>query len=685
MKRLIPLSIIRQNRGGADSLRERQRLNRTQGRRDEILLQRAEECWNNLAPMRATRHRNLRYVFGDQWADFVLDRNGHPVSERQRIAERTGGVVLQNNHLVKIVNTLGGVYSKSATQPTVFARVPEADEKSEMMTNALQANWEINQMPELMSAGFTELICGGLEVMREDWDIHEGDEDAFTYLVNSDYVFFDLKGLDPRHWDVDLIGEIKDYTLGELATLLAESETDYDQLRAIYANDINQGAATDGFPVGTTFPRVSGAPTDIPSGPSWRQSDSRLCRTYHVWTHEHKLRYRCVDRMDFVNPVYRIELSDLPRIKAENEARLAAAAEQGMNPAEVPLIEYSKVMDQYWHFTMLSPEGYVLQEYDSPFEHHSHPYSLRAHNLVNGQFVPFISCIIDQQRYINRLITLQDLIMNSAAKGVWKVPKDCLGDMSEEEFAEHATEIGGIIFYTPNKMGKEPEQVFSNASLVGTSELLALQLQSINEITSVSESLQGKTPKANTAASRYAMEVQNSTTSIATLLTKQTALERSVARKKMEVIHQFYNEPRPLVVPHPNGYVEYAEYQPRAVRDIKYYVNVRETEEAAVSRLAVNDIVSEMWAAGQLTPKQRLTLSYIPGAQAIIKALEQNGTADQTLDPQALAQGQQATSNNAAQAAPSTVPAASPAGPLPQPASNPDLVDKFANRQLPIR
>ncbi len=660
MKRLIPLSSIRHTQ--PDSVKERVKANNAKGKRDTILLNRAKECYNSAMAidMRGTRRRNMRYVFGDQWGDYVYDKDGNLVKERDRIAKRTGGVVLQNNHLIKIVNTLNGVYSKSASMPTVFARVPEADEKSEMMTNALQANWEVNEMFELLSSGNTELICGGLEMIREDYGLPEGgdngdDEDAYSYLVNPDYAIFDFKGLDPRGWDVDLIGEIKDYTIGELSTLLAESGTDYDQLAAIYRPWINSTYDSRGI-------------NDVYNGVTWDAPySSRLCRTYHVWTHEHRLRYRCIDRLDFNNPIYWIELSDLPRIEAENAARVAMAAEQGMPLEEVPLIEYEKRMKQFWHFTMLSPNGDVLQEYDSPFEHGGHPYSFRAHQLVNGRVVPFISCIIDQQRYINRLITLQDLIIMASAKGVWKVPKDCLGDISEEEFAERAVEIGGIIFYEPSRTGKEPEQVTSNASLAGLSELMALQLSSINDITTVSESLQGKAPKANTAASRYAMEVQNSTTSIATLLAKQTALERSVARKKMETIHQYYNEPRPIGVQHPNGYYEYSEYQPAAVRDIKYRVAVRETEDAAVARLLVNDVIAEMWAAGQLTAQQRLKLSYIPGTQPIQKALQENGTADQFLQQGQLARGQQQAGNNSMQAQDEN-----------------QLVEQYANRKLPI-
>lgn len=92
MKKLIPKSHFHRRRTSPDSLKERIRLSGT----DKInieLLSRCEQAWMNLSNFRATRLRNLRYVFGDQWGDYVKDDNGHMVKERDRIYKRTGGVV----------------------------------------------------------------------------------------------------------------------------------------------------------------------------------------------------------------------------------------------------------------------------------------------------------------------------------------------------------------------------------------------------------------------------------------------------------------------------------------------------------------------------------------------------------------------------------------------------------------
>lgn len=611
MKKLIPKSRFYKSKRHSDSVRQRILLSGTD-KNNIPLLARCEQAWDNLSEFRNTRLRNFRYVFGDQWGDYVSDGKGNRVRERDRISQRTGGIVLQNNHLIKIVNTLAGLYAKSSTLPVCFARQKNANAKSQMMTNALQTNWENNLMKDLLTSEMYEFICGGAAIVTEEWSCHDGIEDSYTYTVNPSYFFYESKANDPRHWDNDLIGEIRDYTLGELASILAESEYDYQQLEEIYNPWLNRYA----FNTTQQTEHYKEESFDTPPAPN-------LCRTYYVWTLENKPRYRCVDIMDTQNPLYRIETKDLPLIKRQNEERIRMGLEQGIDREDIPLIEYKYIIDQYWHFQMLAPDGRVLVEYDSPFEHKSHPYIYKLHYFVNGKTVPFISVVIDQQRYINRLITLNDLAIQSAVKGIKMIPKDCVPEgMSNKEFAEQFIEIGGFIFYEPSKItGNAPQIITSKSTDIGTAELLQLQLSFINDITSVSETLQGKTPASGTAASRYAMEMQNSTTSIATLLTKFSTFENEIAKKKMKTIHQFYQSPRNISQEKSSGYNEYPEYDPKEVQDIDFKVSIKESAESPVARMMVNDLLKELWAAGQINAEQLLSFSYYPGSEEILQAL----------------------------------------------------------------
>lgn len=575
------------------------------------LLTRAKEAWDSLYDFRKTRLRNLRYVYGDQLGDYVLNEEGKYVKERDRIAKRTGGIALQNNHLYKIVQTLMGLYSKSSTLPVCFARKKDADLKSQMMTNALQTNWENNYMRSLLTEEMREFICGGLVSLREGWGVHEGIEDSYTYPVLPSMLFYESKSVDVRMWDICMIGEIVDYTIGELASVLAKSEYDYQQLEYIYhpyvSNYTSRNSATGQY-----------------DSESWdRPPQNGLCRTYCIWTLEHKPRYRCKDIMDRENPLYRIEVEDLKAVEAQNAARIQLGLSQGIPLEEIPLIEYEYIVDQYWHFQRLAPDGLILEEYDSPYDHKGHPYTIASFNLVNGDIIPYISVIIDQQRYINRLITLNDLAISSSIKGLKMVPKSAVpSNMTEREFAEKATELGGWIFYEESKMGNIPQVITSNSTNIGTAEMLQLQIGFINDLSSVSEALQGKS--TNGAASRYMMETQNSTTSISALLLAFTVFEKRVAEKKMKTIHQYYTEPRNISIARSSGYAEFSEYDPKSVEDIQFSVAVKETAESPVNRMVVNELLKEMWGAGVLSAEQMLTYSYYPGTEEVLQALKAN-------------------------------------------------------------
>lgn len=614
MKRLIPVSRFRGKKDNSDSVKARLR-QKGADKTNLQLLTRAENAWQALYDLRKRRERNINYCFIDQWSDWVYDEKGKLVRESSRIAKRTGGVALQNNHLIKIVHSLSGLYSKQSTEPVCFARSPNCDEKADVMTNALQANWQNNMMPDLLVSEMEEMLYGGMSVVMEEWTTINGVEDAYTFVIEPSHFYFESAGIDPLHRDVELIGHFEDYSLGALAARFARSKYDYKQLEYIYAPYIARQQSI----------LPNGQQTDKLKDPYWDVSDRDMCRVYHVWTKEHKLRYRCKDIMDFDQPLYRIEPEQLPLVTAENEARLAQAEAAGMAREDVPLIEYTPVFDTYWHYQALAPGGLILEEYDSPYEHGSHPYTFKIYEYINGDVIPYMSPVIDQQRYINRLVTLFDIVIQASAKGITMIPKSCVpNNMTEAEFARSIRETGNFIFYD-DKEGRsmnKPEVVVSNTNMTGITDMLQLQLGFIPDITSVSEALQGKTAKSGTSASRYALESQNSTTSVSALLLKFGTFEQQVAEKKMQVIHQYYREGN-ISVMRSNGMSEVTKYDPVEVQDVKFGVRILMSPENPVFRMAMNDLVSQMWQAGAVDAAQMLQMSYLPASSTVRKQLEQ--------------------------------------------------------------
>lgn len=559
------------------------------------LLSRAENAWLGLADFRQTRRRNINYIYGDQWGDLVVDDDGKVMTERERIARHGGTVPLQNNHLIKIVHALTGLIAKRTTMPVCFARDADADEKSRMMTNALQTNWEVNSMRELLVGQMEELMQGGISVVCEEWGSNNGEDDAYTFAVNPDYFFFESKMNDPRLWDIALIGEIRDYTYPELRSMLG-SKTTVD-LKEIYAPIVSRPLS--GFSSRQTTDQHE--QMDF-----WLPADDRLLRTYHVWTRQRRLPYRCIDRQDPQQPVFLIEETELQSVEALNSSR----------PDNPIVIEPTS--DDVWHFSLLAPDGTVLQEYDSPYGHKDHPYVMTAYHFVNGKIYPFMSSVIDQQRYVNRLITLNDMYINSSIKGLKMIPKRSIPrNMTIDEFARQAVEVGGWIVYEPDPTGAKPEIITQNALNLGVSEMLQLQLSSINEITSVNSSLQGVPPSGNTGYARYAMEMENSSTSVAALTGKFTEFERNIARKKMKVIHQYYQKPRWVAPAREQDYGRYLAYEPRLVADIDFKVSIQEAGDSPVARMMTNDLVMQMWQQQAITTEQMLQNLYLPGISGL--------------------------------------------------------------------
>lgn len=637
MKKLIPKSKLKLfGKGVSDSLKSR-KSKLSDSIHDLPLYYEARDVYLGFSAYRKTRLRNVRYVFGDQWGDTVTGEDGHPTTERDRISKRTGGVVLQNNHMFKVVNGMSGIYVKSMGIPVVYARHEEKDIAANMMTNALQTAWENNEESEVMTAALVEMLVGGLAVVSEEWANIGGRDDAYTIPIDPGYFAFRHKGADSRLWDIDMTVEIRDYTLGELKTVFAKNEDEAAQLDHVYAPYLN-----------VEYPDMP-TPQDLEQGAEWDRSPRRnLCRTYHVWTQEYKQRYRVIDLLDYDEPLYRIDKDDLPYILETNERRREEYRKQGItDEADMILIEYEQFTDTYWHCTIFGPEGIVIDEYDSPYTHGSHPYAIVAHQLVGGTIYPFMSIIVDQQRYINRLITLQDLYINSAIKGLKMVPKTLLGGLSPRQFAKRATELGGWIFYEPDERfpNLAPQIIQTQSRDIGVSELLKVQLDNINEITSYSAAARGSAPTSGTPAARYALETENAITSLAATFKKFNGFENRVAKKKLKIILQYYTTGRNISMWHTNGLTQYSRYDSSLTEGIDFEAVVRQAPDTPVARMTNNDLFKEMWLRGILTTQQLLKYSDLPGTEQLkqdLSAMEEQAQAAQaqqpTGAPQALSQ-----------------------------------------------
>lgn len=619
-------SVKNRRSGGSISIHGRRRT-------DLELLTRCNQAWNNLEDMRRCRERVLNYVYGDQWGDVIHWHRGE-ITEREYI-QRKGNVPLQNNIMISIQNTVVGLYAKQAGEPNCFAVRRDSQWLSDVMTATIQQNWQKTKQADKLKSAFEDFIDGGVAIARETYEERNGKKNAWTDFIQPNYAFWEA-GSDVSMTDLRMIGVLHDVAPGQLYNKFCNKQygwtveeinevfliTDTDQHRYYRSSGMQQNEKN----------RLDMVSFDTPS-------DEAMCRLIEVWTKETKTRYQCYDPIaqnaDEVE--YRVEVNDIGHVIAENALRIKQYKEVGVPEEDWALIEYELKEDEYWYYTYMAPDGTIIADGETPYDFHSHPFTVKLYPYVNAEIHPFMANIIDQQRYINRLIIMHDMAARSAAKGLTIFPLESIPDgLSKEDIAEEMTEYDGLLFFQTNKMNPNlrPEIITSGAVQIGTQELLQMELNLARDITNVSGALQGKTPSAGTSAARYAQETYNSTTSLASLMQDFTSFSESIAEKKCMVIKQYYRDGRMVWNKERTHLLE---YKSMSALDVDFETNIKESASTAAYRTYINDQAMQLLQLGAITVEDYLTITNMPFNDELLQILEQR-KAQQIAMEQQLAQ-----------------------------------------------
>lgn len=607
------------------------------------LLERCRQSWESKRDIRETRERVKDYCYGDQWGD-IIEYRGRRMTERKYI-QKKGNVPLSNNVMISVLNSLVGMYAKQGTEPTCFARTRDVQAVSDMMSATMQANWQDTAMPDILKVIFEDKLLGGVAIARETFEDRDQNLDSWTDYVNPNYAFWE-GGSDPRYKDLTLIGMLHDVDREELFAKFAKPEYGWtvDDLKDIFQIDDTDNDSS------TLQQNDKYALSNISFDTC---QDTGKFRIIEAWSREIKPRYQCKDPIatNSNDAYFRIEKKDIGQILKINRERKRQYEAAGVPKEQRAYITTEYIEDLYWYYTFLAPDGTVLCEGETPYDFKSHPFTISLFPYVNGEIHPYMGYILDQQRYINRLIIMHDMAARSAAKGITIIPKGCIpDDMTPEDFAEEVTEYDGLVFYETNRQNPNlrPEVITSNAVQIGTYELLQLQLNLIHEISNVSGALQGKTPSSGTAASRYAMESQNSTTSLFTLIQEMSSFTERVADKKCNMIKQYYDDGR-IIFNHDKTAI--MEYDRMSCRDVDFKISIKEAAATAAYQAQINDTLDTLLKMNAITIKQYLQNCTLPFADKLLQDIE-SAEAEQQAAQQQMALQQQAAQQASSQMSP---------------------------------
>jgi hypothetical protein len=536
-----------------------------------------------------------------------------------------------------------GLYTKQAGEPNCFAVMQDGQWLSDLMSATMQQNWQKTKMMAMTKKAFGEYLDGGVAIARETISEKDGHRYAWTDHISLNYAFWE-SGDDVRMSDLRLIGVLHDASPGELYNKFCNAEYGWTVEEI---NEVFEIEQTDSH----RYYRSSGVQHNDKNKLDFisfdRPSDETLCRLIEVWTKETKTRYQCYDPIgkNADETEYRVEVKDIWRIEQMNQERIRQYQEAGVPEEEWALVDYNLREDEYWFYTYMAPDGTVIASGETPYEFNSHPFTISLYPYINGEVHPFMGNIIDQQRYINRLIIMHDMAARAAAKGLTIFPIENIPDgMSKEDIAEEMTEYDGLLFIQTNKLNPNlrPEVITASAVQIGTQELLQMQVNFMHDITNVTGAVQGKTPSAGTSAARYAQETQNATTSLAALMDDFTTFVESIAHKKCMMIKQFYRDGRLLWTR--NGSAHIIEYKNLSALDVDFMVNIKESAATAAYRTYINDQAMKLLELGVIGVEDYLSITNLPFNDELLEVIERRKA-------QELAMQQQLAANPADQQA----------------------------------
>ena len=575
-------------------------------------IMRYQQMWDAMADFRKRRKRNKKYFNGEQWHDLIEVEKNKFITEEQNIIEQ-GKVPLKNNMIGSTVTSILGVFRNSYGKPEVIARAVDNQKIGEMNTCLAEYVYQHARIKEIDAKDMLEAMISGMCLQIVDYHYNNVTmrNEEQVYSVNPSRAFLNGGIEDPRGGDISTIGVLLDMTIDEVVSKFARSKKDADKIREIYSS-INKEYITNLY---RTFSRSSVSNIDF-----MQPSSMNLCRVIQAWEHEYEDVWLVHDALNGTLEEYPIE--DGSAIDEMVKQREIDIEINGWD-YEMCKLEKEFHHNEFWYVRYLSPCGDVLYEGRTPFSHKSHPFAIYLGHLIDGEIHSFVENIIDQQRYINRLITLIDFIMGSSAKGVLVFPENAIPKgMRKEDILEQWTSYRGVIFANLKPGTQMPQQISTNATNIGANEMLALQMQLIRDISGVHGALQGKEAKSGTAASLYAQEANNAQVNIADLLESFTEFRQARDYKLIKIAPQCYDAPFFIALAG-NEYSKEAHYwNPELAASADIYVNLSENNNTAVYRMMANQIVIKAMEMGMIDFETVLQTGVMPNGEKLLSIVQ---------------------------------------------------------------
>ncbi len=434
-------------------------------------IEQAKEVWKKWEPLRRNRLRLKKYTFGEQWADKVRTDECGTMSEKDMMM-RTGHHPATCNMILPAVTAIVGHYRKKIVAQN--AKLPPHIETD--------------------CAALQEFLISGCAIQRLSVENRDGtDSKLWADNVSPANFFVDHAGaLSPHR--AQLLGQLHDMSLMHILLRFSRgNRRSAARLRDIFDREtavetfVSRPSAGVGESVNDN---VSFASSSLPG----------TMRVVEVWTLECGESTVCLDPETGTIEEFAHDDDSLNR-------RNSRRRRKGLKP-----LQRSWSLVPKWHCRFLTAAGTTLYEYYAD----SHPYVYAFYPLVDGEIHSMVEDLIERQRHINRLLTLNDRILASSAKGVLLFPENQTSPaMPVQAVADNWAAPDGIVLYRAMPGMPGPQQMVGGPANFGVVSMLQTDLTLFRDISGVSEALRGQAVSSNTGAELYSRQQEGASTAIA--------------------------------------------------------------------------------------------------------------------------------------------------------------------------
>ena len=168
-----------------------------------------------------------------------------------------------------------------------------------------------------------------------------------------------------------------------------------------------------------------------------------------------------------------------------------------------------------------------------------------------------------------------------------------------------------------------PHQISSNSTNVGMGEMVAMQMQLIQEISGVHNAIQGIAPQSGTPANRFALETQNASLNSLDIMTSfQKGFKEKRDKKMLKLITQYYKDERYLAINGRTLNENSRLYKPRLAEGIDFDIVITEGKNTPIYRQIIDDTLLNMLNSQLIDIELYLEHTSLPFADSLLQDIK---------------------------------------------------------------